>query len=71
MDEVLNIKENKVRLIIKALNKMGSVREASEVCGVSERTLYRIMRTNKIQWVMEHKRYMVVNYIVRGKNIIL
>jgi hypothetical protein len=71
MDEVLNIRDNKIRLIIKALNKMGSVREASEICGLSERTLYRFMRTNKIQWVSEHKEYMIVNYIVRGNNIIL
>lgn len=71
MDEVLNIKENKVRLIIKSLNSSDSVVEAAEKCGLSDRTMYRYMRANKIQWVMEHKRYMVVNYIVRGKNIIL
>lgn len=71
MDEVLNIKENKVRLIIKSLNSSDNVVEAAEKCGLSDRTMYRYMRANKIQWVMEHKRYMVVNYIVRGKNIIL
>jgi phage antirepressor YoqD-like protein len=71
MEEVLNIKENKVRLIIKSLNSSDSVEQAAARCGLSERTLYRYMRTNKIQWVMEHKKYMVVNYIVRGKNIIL
>jgi hypothetical protein len=71
MDEVLNIKENKVRLIIKSLNSSDSIKDASMKCGISERTLFRYMRSNKIQWVTEHKRYMVVNYIVRGKNIIL
>lgn len=45
----LNLKLNKVKLILKRLNTMNSKKTAAESLGISERTLYRLMHNYNIK----------------------
>lgn len=67
MEEILDIRQNKIRLIIKSLNLSKTVKDAAKKCGLSDRTLQRYMRNNGIRWVKEHKQYMLVRHDLKGE----
>lgn len=60
MEEILNLHLNKVRLIIKSLNNSKTVKEAAEKCGLADRTLYRYMKRQGIEYSPETKSYIIV-----------
>lgn len=59
MPDTLNIAYHTKILVLRALNREKTIREAAEVLGVSEKTLYNLMKEYNI------KRESV--YVVRGK----
>lgn len=55
----LNLEQNRQRLVLKALNKMGSIKYAAPKLGLSERTVSRLCK----DWSIEKKgkEYLVVH----------
>ena len=48
MNENLNLKFNTDKLILKALNKSETIKEAAELLGITERTLYHWLKKNNL-----------------------
>jgi len=47
MQENLNLKINMDKLILKALEKSATIRDAAKLLGITERTLYHWLKKNK------------------------
>lgn len=63
-EEILNIEYHKVRLIVKSLNLSKDRKEASNMCGISLKSIYQYMRIYDIvkvdnKWIQ--KRKIIVN----------
>jgi transcriptional regulator with PAS, ATPase and Fis domain len=48
MNENLNLKFNTDKLILKALNKSETIKEAADLLGITERTLYHWLKKNNL-----------------------
>jgi len=61
MEEILNLEYNVACVVIKAINLKGSVKEASKLLGISDTTVYEIIRRNHIKIVKGTKNRMYVS----------
>lgn len=60
-EEILNLEYNNASLVIKAINLKGNVKEASKVLGISETTVYEIIRRNHIKILRGTMNRMYIN----------